>query len=209
MTAPLNRRGFLGAGALLAAGGLVLPRSARAAVVTTRPAAASLSEALASLRAVLDRPNVNWFSATDHDCQCARCRALRRQTWECLSCGYEGPWVVSGCTCRQEREHAIESARRHIAAITAGREIPGCGDFQLTDWQHELEKWLALPDAMCHASPHHEVRQREHDWCLHGLVSCPTCGNDGDGCAMDTPDDLLAMLRELRGTMRALERVAS
>jgi hypothetical protein len=209
MTTTLNRRGFLGAGVLLAAGGLTLPRTALAAPSGLVAPPAGTAALVAQIRAVLDRPSPGWYGEsvrTEYGCTCARCRALRRQEWECLSCGYYGSWLVSGCECREARRSNIEYCQREIRAIEQGHQ-PDAGCYSLERLRAMLAESQGWPDVMCRAHPDGDYRQRVelrgHNRCAHGAMFCPCCGNDGDGCTMDTPDDLLTMIRDLRAVLRA------
>lgn len=198
----LDRRGFLTAGAVLAAGGLALPRSALGATLPLSAPAAPSADLTARLRAVLGRPNEGWYGATGYDCQCSRCRALRRREWECLECGYEGPWVVTACECREVRASSIAFLRKEIAAIEAGRpDKPG--GYTLDQLRDGLADDERLPDTMCLAHPEQTVRLARHPHCAHGLLSCPACGNDGGGCPMDDATPLLNTLREIHAVLRA------
>jgi hypothetical protein len=110
---------------------------------------------------------------------------------------------VAGCDCRETRASNLAFCRSQLAAIDAGTAVVRPGDFTREHYLQAIAEDEARPDGRCHAHPDHAVRLARHPHCSHGHMFCPTCGNDGDGCPMDTPDELLAKLREVRRVLRA------
>jgi hypothetical protein len=88
-------RSFLSASAMLAAGTVVLPRSARAAV--TLPPASGESDAAARIRATLRTPR-NYLEGR----HCAACGAVRARPYRCEDCGYSGPPATFACDCARQ-----------------------------------------------------------------------------------------------------------
>lgn len=217
-----DRRRFLGAGTALTAGtlaGLALPRAAHADPLA-RPIARAdtpdVSALIDEISAILNRPNGRWFHnpTTGQDfptrCRCARCRAIQRIVWTCGVCGNSGPWIVAPCECREVRRDVIDRARDRIAGIEAGQvaALVAAVDDPAVVLRHErrvLAKYLALPDRMCTAHYDDEVRARSERSgasvpdCLHGNVTCPTCGASGAyGSPMDDHGDFTPLLHDIR-----------
>lgn len=170
-----TRRAFLGAGALLTVGALVLPAST-AAALPVLPGIDPLTQA----RAILDAPNAVWFGPDKVRCQCARCRVIRRRVFDCAVCGFSGAPVVEPCECKRVRESNRRYARTHLAAWDAGTPMEGDTELWIEGIRSELQYNAARPD-LCRALLTKEQRMAAIYNCGHGGTSCPTCGaSEGD-----------------------------
>lgn len=180
--------------------------TALAAVTTDSPSTARVLEDLRTLVAsVLNRPNPDWFAYRAPECDCARCQALRRVVWLCSECGYDGPWVIEPCECREGRAESIPLLERRIAAAEAGHPLDGYDACYLEHMRRDLAKFRARPDARCmaHDDPAVQARIRARSYqCGHGQPSCPTCGStiDGTGTPMEGAT-LAATIRRLRSAL--------
>lgn len=193
---PLARRDFLGATALLAAG-FAMPAKGNGA---SSFAKADPNVALMQIAAILDRQSsTDFLGDLRPQCECARCRAIRRRGVRCATCGFEGaPWV-SPCDCRQQRANDIRSLEQMIRAAEAGAPMQTSAA-TLRDMH---ARHIASPDwDQCAAKPN-----GENIYCGHGTAYCRTCGNPDGGAWTTEPlasaNELCDLIRDVRAVLRA------
>ena len=208
---PTNRRAFLASGAVLAAGALLLPKSAGAEVRTTTPDHAA---AFARIWAILTTPRKT--DGMCNDPHCLACRAVKAKPYQCTDCGYVGVPLTMACTCAtQTVSDQLWFQWAQLKKYPSAAVWPK--DWQLTDGtrltrtlarsRHRQLRALVARGAIgqCQGGGYgHPAAMQDLggfiENCCHTHTNCPICDSTGPG-SYEPSNDLLAVLREVNAVI--------
>lgn len=212
---PTNRRAFLASGAVLAAGALLLPKSAGAEVPTTTPDHAA---AFARIRAILTTPrNTDGMCNDPH---CLACRAVKAEPYQCGDCGYVGVPLTMACTCgtqtvsdqlwfqwAQLKKYPTAAAwgKARETTLASGRKVKLTRTLFRSHYRQlrALAKRGAIGRCQGGGYGHPAAIQDLGGFignCCHTATNCPICDSTGPG-NYEPSNDLLAVLREVNAVI--------
>ena len=204
MSAPLNRRGFLGH-AVTVLGGLALPSGLLLASPPPPTDADVQRDTLEAVRRILATPRA---SEAARSCDCVHCRRAQAQPFLCVACGFAGRPLTMECQCEDELASHIsfnEAALRTHTRATWPRDWKTSRSDVLRQ-QRTLKALgtVGCCEGMGRGMPDVGSTERGmYDFegtCYHTQTVCPVCGDWGDGTTIDQ-QGFLATLRELNALL--------
>lgn len=210
MTAPMDRRGFLGRGALALGAIAGVPSALSAA--TPSAATAETSEAtraaLERARRILATPRATYY--VEHVCSCPACEATKAERFDCIACGFSGAPLTVECTCQVG---LIGHIAFNQASLADGAPWPPAWKVTPDEMERQTRVLRSLGDVgRCAgngrgmpdvSSPARGMHSFEGN-CSHATPVCPVCGDWGDGETTETSTvGFLALLRELNAALTA------